>query len=118
MPARGLELAIEAVELVVHPVHVRRERAELVAVGNVDVTGEIARGDRGAGATSIRWIGPITDHERASPRSSARTIAAAATPMNRLRWLAYELSFCAMKWHSKRSVPRTPSTVTFSLYAG
>ena len=31
------------------------------------------------------WIGPISDQERTNPSSSARTIAAAAPPMNRLR---------------------------------
>ena len=45
--ARRLELAVEAVELVVHPVDVRGQRAELVAVGDVDVPREVARGDRG-----------------------------------------------------------------------
>ena len=38
-----------------------------------------------ASRESIRWIGPITDHESTNPRSSARTIAPAATPMNRFR---------------------------------
>ena len=46
MPTRGLELPVQAVELVVHAVDVRGECAELVAVADVDVTREIARGDR------------------------------------------------------------------------
>ena len=40
-----------------------------------------------ASRESIRWIGPISDHERTNPSSSARTIAPAATPMNRFREL-------------------------------
>ena len=43
------------------------------------------------------WIGPITDHERTNPSSSARTIAPAATPMNRARELAKELAFRAIE---------------------
>ena len=44
----------------------------------------------------------MTDHERTSPSSSARTIAPAATPMKRLRWLAYELAFCAISVVGRR----------------
>ena len=47
MPAGRLELLVQTVQLVVHPVHVGRERAELVAIVHVDVAGEIARRDRG-----------------------------------------------------------------------
>ena len=43
------------------------------------------------------WIGPISDHERTNPSSSARTIAPAATPMNRLRECSYALAFWAMR---------------------
>ncbi len=45
--AGRLELPVEALELVVHPVHVRRQRAELVAVRDVHVPREVARRDRG-----------------------------------------------------------------------
>ena len=38
-----------------------------------------------ASRVSIRWIGPISDHERANPRIRASTIAPAATTMNRFR---------------------------------
>ena len=38
---------VEAAELVVHPVHVGPERAQLVPVGNVDTAGEVAGLDRG-----------------------------------------------------------------------
>ena len=44
--ARGLELPVEAIELVVHPVDVRRQSSQLVAVADIDVAGEVARGDR------------------------------------------------------------------------
>ena len=40
-----------------------------------------------ASRASIRWIGPITDHERTNPSISASPIAPAATPMKRLREL-------------------------------
>ena len=46
-----------------------------------------------ASRESMLWIGPITDHERTNPSSSARTIAPAATPMNRLRECSYALAF-------------------------
>ena len=49
-----------------------------------------------ASRASMRWIGPISDQESTSPSSKARTIAPAATPMNRFRELAYELAFCAI----------------------
>ena len=45
--ARGLQLPVEAPELVVHPVHVRRQRTELVPVRDVHVAREVARRDRG-----------------------------------------------------------------------
>ena len=45
--AGGLELSVEALELVVHPVDVGRQRAELVAVRDVDMTREVPGGDRG-----------------------------------------------------------------------
>ena len=45
--AGRLELRVQAAELVVHAVHVRRQVAELVPVHDVDVPGEVARGDRG-----------------------------------------------------------------------
>ena len=45
----------------------------------------------------MRWIGPMSDHERTNPSSSARTIAPAATPMNRFRELAYALAFWAIR---------------------
>ena len=37
VPARRLELAVQAPELVVHLVHVGGERPQLVAIGDVDV---------------------------------------------------------------------------------
>ena len=40
--ARRLERLVQAPELVVHPVHVGRERAQLVAVGDVDMAREVA----------------------------------------------------------------------------
>ena len=43
--AGRLELPVEAPELVVHLVHVRRQRTELVAVRDVHVPREVARGD-------------------------------------------------------------------------
>ena len=45
--ARRLELAVEAIELVAHPVDVPGQGAQLVAVGDVDVPREVARRDRG-----------------------------------------------------------------------
>ena len=50
-----------------------------------------------ASRESIRWIGPITDHERTNPSNSARPIAPAATPMKRFRELAYALAFWAIR---------------------
>ena len=47
MPARRLELAVEASELVVHPVDVRRQRAELVAVRHVEAPEKSPDGDLG-----------------------------------------------------------------------
>ena len=47
VPARRLQLAVDAPQLVVHPVHVRAERAELVAVRHVEPPGEVAGGDLG-----------------------------------------------------------------------
>ena len=43
--ARGLELPVEPPELVVHRVDVRGQRPELVAVRNLDRSGEVARGN-------------------------------------------------------------------------
>ena len=43
--ARRLELAVQPPQLVVHPVHVRRERAELVAVRHVEAAREVPGGD-------------------------------------------------------------------------
>ncbi len=45
VPARCLELPIQAAQLVVHPVEVRGEGTEFIAVGDIDVAREIARGD-------------------------------------------------------------------------
>jgi hypothetical protein len=45
--ARRFELLVEAVELVVHPVDVRSEGAELVPVRDLDVPGEVTRRGRG-----------------------------------------------------------------------
>ena len=87
MPARRLELAVETLQLVVHPVHVRAERAELVPVRRRRRGREKSPEAIAASRESICWIGPITDHERTKPSSNARTIAPAATPMKRLREL-------------------------------
>ena len=43
---RRLQLLIQAPQLVVHPVHVRRERADLVPVRHLYVTREVTRRDR------------------------------------------------------------------------
>ncbi len=45
--AGGLELPVEALQLVVHPVDVGRQRAELVAVRDVDTPREVPGGDGG-----------------------------------------------------------------------
>ena len=42
MPAHGLELAVQALELVVHLVDAAAEVAELVPVGDFHVAGEVA----------------------------------------------------------------------------
>ncbi len=42
MPARRLQLAVDPPQLVVHPVHVHGQRAQLVAVRHVQVAGEVA----------------------------------------------------------------------------
>ena len=47
VPARRLELRVEAPELVVHPVDVGAQRPELVSIVDLDVPGEVARRDRG-----------------------------------------------------------------------
>ena len=47
VPARRLELRVEAPELVVHPVDVGGQRAQLVSVVDLDVAREVARRDRG-----------------------------------------------------------------------
>ena len=47
MRARRLELPVQTVELVVHPVDVRGKRSELVAVRDVDVAREVPGRDRG-----------------------------------------------------------------------
>ena len=70
--ARRLELPVEAPELIAHPVHVRRERTELVAVRGVDVS-EKSPEAIAASRESMRWMGRVTDHERTNPSSSART---------------------------------------------
>ena len=88
MQARRLELVVEAPELVVHPVHVGAERAELVAVRDVERVRRSRPDAIAASRASMRWIGPISDQERTKPSRSARTIAPAATPMNRFRELA------------------------------
>ena len=91
MAARRLELPVEAFELVVHPVHVRPERAQLVAVGDVDVP-EKSPEAIAASRESIRWIGPINDQERTNPSTRARPIAPAAAdeevPRSRTRALS------------------------------
>ena len=56
MAAGAFELAIDTAELVVHSIHVRCERAELVAVCHVDASGEIAGSDRREPpADSLDW---------------------------------------------------------------
>ena len=45
--AGGLELSVEALELVVHPVDIGRQCAEFVAVRDVDLSREVPGGDRG-----------------------------------------------------------------------
>jgi hypothetical protein len=47
LPARCFQLAVDAPQLVVHPVHVRTERAELVAVRQIESPREVAGGDLG-----------------------------------------------------------------------
>ena len=68
--ARGLELPVEALELVVHPVHVGRQRAELVAVRDVHVPREVAR-------TRSRPAGSRSAGSARSATTRARTRAAA-----------------------------------------
>ena len=95
--AGGLELPVEALELVVHPVDVGRQRAELVAVRDVDVPREVRR---------RRWR-PAGSRSAGSARSAttrARTRAAARgrsprppTPMKRFRELVYALAFWAIR---------------------
>jgi hypothetical protein len=45
--ARRLELSVQPPELVVHLVHVRCERTQLVAIADLDVSGKVAGCDRG-----------------------------------------------------------------------
>ena len=45
MPAHRFQLLIQAPQLVVHPVDVRRESPQLISIGHVDMGCEIARRD-------------------------------------------------------------------------
>ena len=95
VPARRLELPVQPVQLVVHAVDVRRERAELVAVRNIEPAGEIALGDLRKPA-SVRWIGPTSAHESTRPSPRASATLTALTVMIRLREDEYALRLAAI----------------------
>ena len=94
--AGRLELLVETLELVVHPVHVRRQRTQLVAVGDVHVPREVPGGDRGQPG-----VDPLDrpDHRprEDEPQQQREDDRPAATPMNRLRECSYALAFWAMR---------------------
>ena len=58
-----VELPVEAIELVVHPVDVRGRGSQLVAIADVDVA-EKSPEAIAASRALMRWMGPITDQER------------------------------------------------------
>ena len=59
------------------------------------------------------WIGPISDHDRTNPSSSASTSAPAATPMNSARELAKELAFRAISSSTSARVPSARSAASW-----
>ena len=68
MPARGLQLLIQALQLVAHPVHVRRERADLVPVRHLHMTREVAGRDRGQPPLRL----PQRDEDRVGEEQAER----------------------------------------------
>ena len=94
MPADRFELAVEPPELVVHPVDVGSELADLVAVRDLDVT-EKSPAAIFARRASVRWSGTISDHDSTKPSARAKMTLAAATPMKRFREVVKERRFCA-----------------------
>ena len=47
VPAGRLQLSVQSLQLLVHEVDVRRQRAELVSIRHIEPAGEVARGDLG-----------------------------------------------------------------------
>ena len=84
MPTGRLERLVETVELVVHPVHVRRQRPELVAVRDVHAPGEVTGGDRGQ--TGVDLLDRADHRPREDePEEQPQDDAPAAAPMKRCR---------------------------------
>ena len=71
VPARRLELAVEAPQLVVHPVHVRGERHPTRRGSAHPPVPEKSPAAISASRASVRWIGPTSDQERIRPSPSA-----------------------------------------------
>ena len=59
------------------------------------------------------WIGPTSDHDRMNPSNRASTRAPAATPMNKARELANELSFRSISSSTSARVPSARSAAFF-----
>ena len=102
MPTRRLELGVEAPQLVVHPVDVGAQRAQLVSVLDLHAAREVARRDRGEAVVDV-LDRPDQRPRQDEPQQQGEHERARRDADEQRRELAKELAFRAIRsWTSSR----------------
>ncbi len=104
--ARRLELAVQPLELVAHPVHLRGEAADLVAVRDVEAPREVACGDLVEALLGAAQRRDDRPGEKEAEREREQRGFPRPTPIRRLRELANELRLAATSAFARARVSR------------